>query len=82
MLQAGNRVGFTVVWHRAALGCALHLIKDRGEYHVLSQGIAALILVAPAIVAPMFGRSGSSSPRKDDAPSDIELDKATTSTSR
>ncbi len=38
------------------------------------QGIAALILVAPAIVAPMFRRSSSSSPTKNSSPPDVELD--------
>lgn len=38
------------------------------------QGIAALILVAPAIVAPMFSRSGSSSPTENSSPPDDELD--------
>lgn len=46
------------------------------------QGIAALILVAPAIVAPIFGKSSSSVAPKEAASSDIELTMSSQQTSR
>ena len=48
--------------------------EEVSPQHGKMQGIAALILVAPAIVAPMFSRSGSSSPTKKSSPADVELD--------
>lgn len=42
----------------------------------LLQDIAALILVAPAIVAPMFSRAGAPTSPQPRAQADVELDGA------
>ncbi|CAL8467707.1 g7245 [Coccomyxa elongata] len=65
---SSGRVRRILVGHSLGAACAAAEVIDHPE------GIAALVLVAPAIVAPMFRRSGSSSPTKNSSPPEVELD--------